>query len=310
MADTAGADDKIFTKGYKRTFAVLSPATEYAAVHRQGDRRPGPAEAEHHRLPLRRRRLLQDRHRGRRRQGARSSASRWWPPSTSPTAPPTSRSALTKIKREEARRHHRLGPPRRGRRDRQAGQGARRHAAGGFGETVAPPTPDFAKALGAAAEGVLGSTQWTDTDRRLRTSTSAPPRTTRRRSRPVRRPRAGVPRRRGDARPAWRWCWPWRRPARPSRTRSATRWPALDDRPSSARSSSTTNGPERLPSRWRVIQIQDGKAVTVWPKDSAEATLIWPGTSGELSSSRRRSTACSRVGCWRSSRSASPWCGA
>ena len=31
MADSAGADNKIFEKGYKRTFAVLSPATEYAA---------------------------------------------------------------------------------------------------------------------------------------------------------------------------------------------------------------------------------------------------------------------------------------
>ena len=31
MVDSAGADNKIFSKGYKRTFAVLSPATEYAA---------------------------------------------------------------------------------------------------------------------------------------------------------------------------------------------------------------------------------------------------------------------------------------
>jgi branched-chain amino acid transport system substrate-binding protein len=33
----------------------------------------------------------------------------------------------------------------------------------GFGESVAPPTPDFAKTLGAQAENVLGSSQWTDT---------------------------------------------------------------------------------------------------------------------------------------------------
>jgi branched-chain amino acid transport system substrate-binding protein len=31
----------------------------------------------------------------------------------------------------------------------------------GFGETVAPPTPDFSKALGSSANGVVGSTQWT-----------------------------------------------------------------------------------------------------------------------------------------------------
>ena len=31
MVDSLGADDKIFSHGYRRTFAVLSPATEYAA---------------------------------------------------------------------------------------------------------------------------------------------------------------------------------------------------------------------------------------------------------------------------------------
>src|SRR5438128_1652034 len=33
--------------------------------------------------------------------------------------------------------------------------------AGGFGETVAPATPDFVRTLGKSAEGVLGSAQWT-----------------------------------------------------------------------------------------------------------------------------------------------------
>src|SRR3954454_14979858 len=32
MVDSAGADDTIFDKGYKRIFAVLSPATEYTAA--------------------------------------------------------------------------------------------------------------------------------------------------------------------------------------------------------------------------------------------------------------------------------------
>jgi branched-chain amino acid transport system substrate-binding protein len=31
----------------------------------------------------------------------------------------------------------------------------------GIAETVAPPTPDFVKALGTKADGTLGSTQWT-----------------------------------------------------------------------------------------------------------------------------------------------------
>src|SRR5215211_5370367 len=32
MLDSSGADDNIFSKGYKNTFAVLSPATDYVAV--------------------------------------------------------------------------------------------------------------------------------------------------------------------------------------------------------------------------------------------------------------------------------------
>ena len=28
-----------------------------------------------------------------------------------------------------------------------------------------------------------------------------------------------------------------------------------------------------------VVQVQNGKAVGVWPKDSAEAQLQWPGTA-------------------------------
>jgi branched-chain amino acid transport system substrate-binding protein len=29
-----------------------------------------------------------------------------------------------------------------------------------------------------------------------------------------------------------------------------------------------------------VVQIQNGKLVTVWPGDQAAGRLIWPGTSG------------------------------
>ncbi len=28
-----------------------------------------------------------------------------------------------------------------------------------------------------------------------------------------------------------------------------------------------------------VVQIQNGKVVTVWPKANAEAQLVWPGTT-------------------------------
>jgi branched-chain amino acid transport system substrate-binding protein len=36
---------------------------------------------------------------------------------------------------------------------------------------------------------------------------------------------------------------------------------------------------ENLTKAMAVIQIQNGKPVTVWPKDSSEAAMTWPGTA-------------------------------
>jgi branched-chain amino acid transport system substrate-binding protein len=160
MTDSAGADDKIFEKNYKRTFAVLSPATQYVtsmvlALHELAEPRPtrlafisaddgfsktatraGIAKA--------------------RELGFEVVGEEYVPSGTSDVS-----SALTKIKPQKpevifssahfveavavVKQARELGL------DKVA-----------FAETIAPPTADFVTSLGAAAEGVLGSTQWTE----------------------------------------------------------------------------------------------------------------------------------------------------
>lgn len=160
MVEGAGADNKIFAKGYRQLFAVLSPASEYLAsivkaLAEEAKPKPqtvaivtaddgfsktateaGRAEAE--------------------RQGMRVVAVETVPSGTTDVS-----AALTKIKAKApdlilgsvhlaegiaiVKQAKELGV----------------NPAGGFGITVAPPTPDFVKTLGRAAEHVLGSSQWT-----------------------------------------------------------------------------------------------------------------------------------------------------
>jgi branched-chain amino acid transport system substrate-binding protein len=159
MVEGAGADDKIFEKGYKQTFAVLSPATQYAAsmvkaVAELAQPKPktvvfltaddgfsktvtegGEAEAE--------------------KQGMEVVATESFPEGATDVSP-----ALTKVRGKDADLilgsvHLEEGIAI----IKQSGElGVK--PTGGFGETVAPPTPDFVKTLGDSAEGVLGSTQW------------------------------------------------------------------------------------------------------------------------------------------------------
>lgn len=159
MVEGAGADDKIFEKGYTQTFAVLSPATQYAAsmvraVAELAKPKPktvvfltaddgfsktvtegGEAEAE--------------------KQGMEVLATESFPEGATDVS-----SALTKVRGKNADLllgsvHLEEGIAI----IKQAGElGVK--PAGGFGETVAPPTSDFVKTLGDSAEGVLGSTQW------------------------------------------------------------------------------------------------------------------------------------------------------
>jgi branched-chain amino acid transport system substrate-binding protein len=159
MVDSSGADDNIFTKGYKNTFAVLSPATDYVAIivesilhganpkpktvaflsaddgFSQTAAKGGVAEAE--------------------KQGLQVVAQESFPEKTTDVS-----SALTKVRGKNPDLI--LGSV-----HVEEGIAIIKQSAElgvkpqGFGETVAPPTPDFAKALGDSANGVVGSTQWT-----------------------------------------------------------------------------------------------------------------------------------------------------
>jgi branched-chain amino acid transport system substrate-binding protein len=159
MVDSSGADDNIFTKGYKNTFAVLSPATKYVAIivdaivnganpkpktvaflsaddgFSQTAAKGGVAEAE--------------------KQGLQVVAQESFPEHTTDVS-----SALTKVRGKNPDLI--LGSV-----HVEEGIAIVKQSAElgvkpqGFGETVAPPTPDFAEALGGSANGVVGSTQWT-----------------------------------------------------------------------------------------------------------------------------------------------------
>ena len=160
MADAAGADDKIFQKGYRRTFAVLSPANQYAASMIQAIydlAQPRPTTI-----------AFVSADDGFSKTVTKAGVKKATDMGLTvvgeeyvPNGATDVSSALTKIKPKNP--------------DVIIGSV---HLAEGvaivkqakelgvvpkiFAETVAPPTPDFAQSLGAAAEGVLGSTQWTD----------------------------------------------------------------------------------------------------------------------------------------------------
>jgi branched-chain amino acid transport system substrate-binding protein len=160
MISSAGADDKIYAKGYQNTFGVLSPASEYLAtivkaVAEDADPKPetvailsaddgfsktsaegGAAEAE--------------------AQGMEVVATEFFPEGATDVS-----AQLTKVKPKDPDLILGAVHLEEGiaivKQSRELGI----EPAGGFGETVAPPTPDFSETLGDAAEYVLGSSQWT-----------------------------------------------------------------------------------------------------------------------------------------------------
>jgi branched-chain amino acid transport system substrate-binding protein len=274
MTDSAGADNKIFQKGYRRTFAVLSPATEYAAsivkaIADLADPKPrtvvflsaddgfsktvtegGMAEAK--------------------KQGFTVLSPQYFPNGTSDVS-----SALTRVKGQHpdviigsvhvvegiaiVKQAHELGVT----------------PAGGFGETVAPPTPDFTKTLGKQAENVLGSSQWTETTKGqdkyfgtakqyaddIQATFGHPPdyhdaeATAACLALVLAVERAGTT----DA----------------DKVRDAVA--ALDIESFFGRIKFDQSG-QNIYKPMSVIQIQDGKPATVWPADAAEAKIVWPGT--------------------------------
>jgi branched-chain amino acid transport system substrate-binding protein len=160
MADSAGADDKIFAKGYRRSFAVLSPATSYVGAMIQAINDLASPKPKTIAFISADDGFSKTATKGGLDKagtlGFQVVATEYVPDKTSDVS-----AALTKIKPLKPdliigsvhlaegvaiiKQAKELGvtPP------------------FGFAETVAPPIPDFVKTLGASAEGVLGSTQWT-----------------------------------------------------------------------------------------------------------------------------------------------------
>jgi len=147
----------------------------------------------------------------------------------------------------------------------------------GFAETVAPPVPDFARTLGASAEGVLGSTQWTPkmagSDKYFGTAAAYD---------------ATFKAQYGGREPTYHnaeataACLALALAVEkagstdPEKVRDAL---AGLDTPSFFGPIKFNPQGMNVTKPMAVVQIQNGKAVPVWPKDSAEAPLKWPGTT-------------------------------
>jgi branched-chain amino acid transport system substrate-binding protein len=160
MISSAGADDKIYEKGYRYTFGVLSPASEYLATIVKGvmelaNPKPetvailsaddgfsktaaegGMNEAE--------------------KEGLQVVGVEYFPEGSTDVS-----SSLTKIKPKDPDLILGAVHLEEGIAIIKQAEELGINPSGGFGETVAPPTPDFAKTLGKSAEYVLGSSQWT-----------------------------------------------------------------------------------------------------------------------------------------------------
>ncbi|MFG1998057.1 amino acid ABC transporter substrate-binding protein [Spirillospora sp. NPDC048911] len=272
MADAAGADDKIFQQGYKRSFAVLSPATEYAAsmvkaIDELAVPKPktiaflsaddgfsktvaegGVAEA--------------------RTRGYTVFPTEYFPAQATDVS-----AVLTKIKGKKPdvivgsvhlvegiaiiKQANELGvKPKM------------------FAESVAPPTPDFRNTLRGLANGVIGSSQWT-----AEVKGSEPFFGTAKDYAAAIQTKYGHPAQYHNAE-ATAACLALATAAQkagstePDKVRDAMA--ALDTASFFGRIKFDATGQNKF-KPMSVIQVQAGKVVTVWPKDAAAAKLSWPG---------------------------------
>jgi len=140
---------------------------------------------------------------------------------------------------------------------------------------VAPPTPDFARTLGAQAENVLGSSQWTDVtvgkDKYFGTAKDY--------AKDIQAKFGHRPEyHNAEATAA---CLALVLAAEKAASSEADKvreaLSGLDTESffGKVKFDATGQNPFKPMS---VIQIQNGKVVTVWPKESAQAKMIWPGT--------------------------------
>jgi branched-chain amino acid transport system substrate-binding protein len=273
MVDSAGADNKIFSKGYKRTFAVLSPATEYASsiVKAIADlATPKPKTV----VFL----SADDGFSKTVTEGGMKTAKelgftvldpQYFPSQTSDVS-----SALTKVKGEHPDviigSVHLVEGVAIVKQAKELGV-----TPAGFGETVAPPTPDFAKTLGTQAENVLGSSQWTDatkgTDKYFGSAKDY--------AKDIQAKFGHAPDYHNAeataACLAFALATEKAGSSQPDKVRDALS--GLDTESFFGKIKFDPTG-QNIYKPMSVIQVQSGKALTVWPKESAEAKMIWPGT--------------------------------
>jgi len=272
MADAAGADDAIFNNGYKRTFGVISPASEYAASMIQAINElaaPKPKSVVF---------LSADDGFSKTSAAAGEAAAKKLGFTVLPTEYFKSgstdvSSTLAKIKDANPDVIIGSGHLAEGIAIIQGAQQAGLDPQG-FGETVAPPTPEFVTTLGTAADGVLGSSQWTTSEK-------------------------GSDKYFGSAQDygkviqaqfghtadyhnaeASAGCLAMvlaiqkANSTNPDKVRDAMA--GLDTDSFFGRIKFNDKG-ENVSRSMSVVQIQDGQVVTIWPKDAADGTLTWPG---------------------------------
>jgi branched-chain amino acid transport system substrate-binding protein len=275
MVDSSGADDAIFTKGYKRTFAVLSPATLYATSMVEAINElvtPKPTTIAF---------ISADDGFSKTSTAAavaRAQALHFTviPPEFVPANTTDVSSALTKIKPNNpdviigsAHLNEGVAIVK-----QSAELGLHPKA---FAETVAPPTPSFITTLAKSADGVLGSTQWTiktlGTDKYFGSAADyAKTFANQFNGREVEYHGAeataaclalvlAVEKAGGTD---------------PDKVRDALA--GLDEQTFFGPIKFSPTG-QNLTKKMGVIQIQNGKPVAVWPKDQAQAPLMWPGTA-------------------------------
>lgn len=272
MVEGAGADNKIFAQGYRNLFAVLSPATSYlTSILRAVTELASPKPAK---VAI----VFADD--GFSRTGAeagREEAQRQGMEVVAFEAVPNGATdvsaALVKIKPKAPdlilMSAHLVEGVALIRQAQELGV----RPTGGFGETVAPPTPDFVATLGPTAEGVLGSSQWTPetegAEARFGTAADYA---------------AGVKQRFGHdpeyhnaeataACLALVLAMEKANSADPAKVRDALA--GLDVETFFGRIRFDEEG-KNADKPMAVIQIQDGKAVTVWPRSEHTALLRWP----------------------------------
>jgi branched-chain amino acid transport system substrate-binding protein len=272
MADSAGADNKIFSKGYKRTFAVLSPATEYAssivkAIAELSTPKPKTV------VFL----SADDGFSKTVTEGGMKTAKELGftvqDPQYFPNGATDVSSALTKVKGQKPDviigSVHLVEGVAIVKQAKELGV-----TPVGFGESVAPPTPDFAKTLGPLAENVLGSSQWTQAtagqDKYFGTAKDY--------AKEIQAKFGHAPEyHNAEATAA---CLAFVLAVEKAGSSDVNKvrdaLAGLDADSFFGKIKFDPTG-QNIYKPMSVIQIQNGKAVTVWPKESAEAKMIWPG---------------------------------